>query len=101
MASGTQNAYSLLGALIGFLVVYTLDENWLHFPTKAIWWAQVLKVLLGLLIVLAVKSGLKTPLNLLLGESVGRAARYLLIVVVAGFGWPLSFNWFAGLGKKE
>ena len=101
LASGIKNAYTLLGALIGFLVVYIVDEKWLNFSTKAVWWAQVLKVLIGLVLVLAVKSGLKSPLNALLGESVGRAARYFLLVIVAGVVWPLSFKWFAKLGNKE
>lgn len=101
LASGIKNAYTLLGALLGFLVVYTVDEIWLNFSTKAVWWAQVLKVAIGLLLVLAVKSGLKLPLNFLFGEMVGRAVRYFLIVVVAGILWPLSFKWFAKLGHKE
>ena len=101
LASGTKNAYTLLGALLGFLVVYTLDEKWLHFSTKAVWWAQILKVVLGLLIVLAVKSGLKAPLNLQFGEFIGRTARYFLIVVVAGTLWPLTFKWFSKLGVKR
>lgn len=101
LASGTKNAYTLLGALLGFLVVYTVDEKWLDFSTKAVWWAQIIKVSVGLLFVLAVKSGLKELLNLLLGELVGRAARYFLVVIVAGIVWPLSFKWFAKLGNKE
>lgn len=101
LASGTENAYTLLGALLGFLIVYALDEKWLHFSTNAVWWAQVLKVIIGLLIVLAIKSGLKAPLNTLLGESVGRAARYFLLVVVAGAIWPLTFKWFGNLGASK
>lgn len=101
LASGTKNAYTLLGALLGFLVVYTVDEKWLHFSTNAVWYAQVIKVFVGLLLVLAVKTGLKEPLNLLMGELAGRSARYFLIVVVAGILWPLSFKWFAKLGNKE
>ncbi len=101
LASGIKNAYTLTGALLGLLAVYTVDEKWIQFPTKAIWWAQILKVALGLGAVLAVKSGLKTPLNALLGEAVGRSARYFLIVVVAGILWPLTFRWFAKLGNKE
>lgn len=101
LASGTKNAYTLLGALVGFLVVYIVDEKWLNFSTKAVWWAQVLKVLIGLVLVLAVKSGLKSPLNALLGESIGRAVRYFLLVITAGIIWPLSFKWFAKLGNKE
>ena len=101
VAHGAQNAYTLFGALVGFLIVYTVDEKWLHFPVKAVWWAQIIKVAVGLALVLAVKSGLKTPLNALLGEFVGRAARYFLIVIVAGIVWPLTFKWFAKLGTKE
>ncbi len=101
LASGTENAYTLLGSLLGLVVAYILDEKWLRFSTKAVWWAQILKVLLGAAVVLAVKSGLKVPLNLLLGESVGRLVRYMLIVIVAGVVWPLTFKWFAKLGTKE
>lgn len=101
LASGTKNAYTLLGALVGFLIVYIVDEKWLNFSTKAVWWAQILKVVIGLLLVLAVKSGLKEPLNLAFGEMIGRSVRYCLIVVVAGVLWPLSFKWFAKMGMKE
>ena len=99
--SGIKNAYTLWGALLGMVVVYIVDEKWLNFSTKAVWWAQILKVLLGLVLVLIVKSGTKEILNSLLGESVGRAARYFLTVVTAGILWPLSFRWFSRLGNKE
>lgn len=98
---GVQNAYTLMGAIFGMVVVHYVDEKWVHFDVKAIWWAQVLKMLGGLLLVLAVKVGLKTPLNALFGDYPGRAVRYFLIVLVAGCLWPLTFRWFAGLGKKE
>lgn len=101
LASGIKNAYTLSGCLVGLLIVYIVDEKWLHFPVKAVWWAQLLKIAIGLGLVLGVKSGLKTPLNALLGESVGRAARYFLIVIVAGILWPLTFKWFSKLGNKE
>ena len=98
---GVQNAYTLLGALLGMVIVYIVDEKWLNFPVKAVWWAQIVKVLVGLVLVLAVKSGAKGLLNMLLGELPGRAVRYCLIVVVAGVVWPLTFRWFAKLGNKE
>ena len=101
LSSGVKNAYTLIGAMIGLLVVYIVDEKWQDFCTNAVWWAQVLKVVLGLLLVLAVKSGLKAPLNMLLGEPFGRAFRYFLIVIVSGIIWPMSFKWFAKLGNKE
>ena len=99
--SGIESAYTLLGCLIGLLVVYIVDEKWLHFPVKGIWWVQILKVIIGLGLVLAVKSGLKAPLNALLGEYVGRAVRYFFIVIVSGIIWPLSFRLFTKIGAKE
>ena len=101
LESGVENAYTLLGALLGLVLVYIVDEKWLNFTTMAIWWVQVLKVAGGLLLVLAVKSGLKAPLNMIFGDSVGRAVRYFMIVIVAGIVWPLSFKWFSKIGKKD
>lgn len=97
--SGTQNAYTLMGSLLGFLVVYIVDRKWLNFSLDAVWWAQILKLILGLLIVLAVKSGLKVPLNMLCGELFGRMIRYFFVVLTAGVVWPLTFKWFARLGR--
>lgn len=95
LQSGINSAYTMAGCLIGLLLVYIIDEKWLHFPVKGAWWAQILKVVLGLLLVLAIKSGLKTPLNALFGEYIGRSVRYFLMVIMAGIVWPLSFQLFA------
>ena len=101
LQSGIKNAYTLLGALLGMLVVYIVDEKWLHFKTDAIWWAQIGKVLLGLVLVMVIKEGSKGLLNALLGESIGRSVRYFLVVVFAGAIWPITFHWFSKLGNKE
>ncbi len=99
--SGLKNAYTLLGAILGILAVYWIDRKWVNFQVEAIWWAQIIKVAVGLGLVLAVKSGLKTPLNAIFGEYPGRAVRYFLMVMVAGALWPMTFRWFSKLGKKE
>ena len=100
-SSALKNAYTLLGCCAGVLVVYYVDEKKLNFQTAAVWWAQILKVVLGLGAVLAVKEGLRAPLDALLaGHLAARAVRYFLIVVVAGIVWPLSFRWFGKLGRK-
>ena len=98
---GVENAYTLFGALLGMLVVYFADEKRLHFVTNAVWWAQVFKVVIGLLLVLAVKAGTKPVLNMLLGAHIGRMVRYFLVVITAGILWPLTFGWFSKLGSKE
>lgn len=101
MASGLKNAYTLLGSLLGLVVVYVVDEKFLHFSVRAIWWGQIIKVVIGLTLVLLVKNGLRAPLDALFGSLVGRSVRYFLIVVVAGVVWPATFQWFGKLGSKE
>ena len=102
LESAVKNGYTMLGALAGMVVVYYVDEHKLQFPVKAIWWAQILKVAIGLVLALIVKEGLKAPLDALFGgHMLARGIRYFLLVIVAGIVWPLSFRWFAKLGKKE
>lgn len=101
LVSGRKNAYTLLGALLGFLIVYFVDEKKLKFQVKAVWWAQIVKTVLGLGFVLAIKEGLSKPLASLLGQYPGRAVRYFLIVLFAGVVWPLTFRWFSSLGQKK
>ena len=98
--SGLQNAYTLLGALFGMLIVYWFDKKWLNFTTNAVWWAQIIKVIVGLVLVLVVKTGTKSMLNFLFGEYIGRSVRYCLVVLFAGILWPMTFEWFSRLGKK-
>ena len=83
------------------LIVYFIDKKWVNFPVKAVWWAQLIKIAVGLGLVLAVKSGAKPILNGVFGNSWGTFLRYMLIVLVAGIVWPLTFRWFSKLGKKE
>ena len=92
--SGLKNACTLLGCTTGLLVVWFADRK-LNFSTDAVWWAQIIKVGAGLLLVLAVKEGLRTPLEALLGNALfARGVRYFLIVIVAGIVWPLTFRYF-------
>jgi len=101
LGSGVKNAYTMLGCLVGVAIVYLAERKYVNFETKAIWWAQICKVLLGLALVLLVKEGLRSPLEVLFGVYPGRAVRYFLIVVTAGFLWPLSFRLFSKLGGKK
>ena len=100
LESGTKSAYALLGALVGLALVYVSDKKWLNFPVKAVWWVQVIKVAVGMLLVLAVKEGLRAPLELVLPVYPARAVRYGLIVIMAGIIWPMSFAKLSLLGRK-
>lgn len=102
LESAQKNGYTLLGCALGLLVAYTADLKWIKFETKAVWWAQVLKVLGGLVAVLLVKELLRAPLDALFGEHlVARSIRYFLMVVVAGVVWPMTFKFFGKLGEKK
>jgi undecaprenyl-diphosphatase len=99
--SALENSYTLLGALLGMIAVWYADRK-LDFPTEGIWYVQVLKTVLGLAIALAVKEGLKMPLDALFGgHMVARAVRYFLLVLAVGILWPLTFPRFAKLGRKD
>lgn len=96
------NAYKFLGCALGMWIIYEADERIIHFDTKtAKWWAQIPKLLVGLVLVLGVKSGFKPLLNLIFdGHGIAHTIRYFLTVLVAGF-WPLTFKWFGKLGANK
>ena len=101
LESGLKNAYTMIGCLTGVAIVYLAEQKYVNFTTEAIWWAQILKVIFGIGIVLLVKEGLRAPMEAVFaGHMAARAVRYFLIVVVAGFLWPMTFRWFSKLGEK-
>lgn len=101
-AAAMKNAWQILGMGLGILVSHAWDYFGKSFETRAVWWAQVLKVVLGLFLVVLVKEGLKAPLGALLGgHPAATAVRYFLVVVTAGLLWPLSFSFWGRLGKRR
>ena len=100
LGSALKNSYTLLGALSGMLAVWYADRK-RNFSNDAPWPAQVLKTVLGLALALAVKEGLKFPLDALFGgHMIARAIRYMVLVLFAGILWPMTFPWFQKLGRK-
>lgn len=101
MQSGLKNAYTMLGCTLGMAIVYAVDKKRLNFPVRAKLWVQFVKAIIGLLLVLAVKEGLRTPLELILPVYPARAVRYFLVVIMAGIIWPCSFRKLSTLGVKK
>ena len=100
--SAVKNAYTLTGCMLGFLVVYTVDLKWLKFDTKAVCWVQIIKIVSGLALVLAVKELMRAPLEAILPANTwARMLRYFLMVIMAGSVWPITFKYFAKLGGKK
>lgn len=79
-----------------------MDEKRLRYEIKAVWWAQLLKLALGLGLLLAIKSLLKSPLNALFGGNpVANCLRYCLVSLFGGLGWPLTFPFWGRLGHNK
>ena len=101
LESGVKNAYKILGCITGLWIAYEVDVRYIQFDTKAVWWAQLLKLVLGLVLLLGIKSGLKSPLYALCnGSYLADGIRYFLIVLFAGCIWPLTFKFWSKLGNK-
>jgi undecaprenyl-diphosphatase len=100
--SALENGWKLLGATVGMLVSNIADRKHIRFETQAVWWAQLIKLVVGFGCLLAIRSGLKAPLIALLGGNAAIAGgiRYLLVVLFAGCVWPLTFWWFSRLGRR-
>ena len=99
--SALKNAYTLFGCTLGLVAVYTFDRLYINFDTKATWYAQVIKLSVGLAAIFGIKVGLSSPLTALFGsEYTARAVRYALMVIFAGILWPLTFKLFAKMRIK-
>lgn len=101
--SAAKNASTLFGCLLGLVAVYPCDRFLINFTNEGRWYSRLLKLAVGLALVLALKSGLKAPLEALVGlvfknpVYIARGIRYFLVVIFAGIVWPLTFGFFARL----
>ena len=102
LAHGIKNAYTLLGCTVVVWIGFEVDRKYINFETKGNFLCQVLKFVVGLVPLLAIKEGLKYPFNLLFGISyIADGVRYLILVVFAVCVWPLTFNWFRKITKSN
>ena len=104
LESARKNGFTLLGCMLAFLIVYPVDLKYIRFDTRAVWWAQLLKAVGGILLVLAAKELLRYPLDAIFGEELillSRCVRYFLMVLLGGIVWPLTFPFFARLGENK
>ncbi len=102
LAAARKSAWMLEGAAAAMALCCWIDGTKIRFPTQAVWGAQLLKTVLGLALVLAVKEGLKPVLRAAFGSAVFvDGIRYFCCVIMAGAIWPLSFRFFSRLGRKS
>ena len=100
-AHGVENAWKLLGSMVGLVIAWYVDERYTRFETKAPLLVQVIKLAAGFALVMAIKGGLKPVLNLVMnGSYVAHAVRYFVMVLVGAGLWPMTFAWFSKLQQK-
>lgn len=102
MTETIENGWKMVGASIALLFAWQADRYWLHFRTDAVWYAQLGKFAVGALVALGIMKGLKQPLLTLFGGSLAaHGLRYFLLALFAGVLWPMTFEWWAKLGRKK
>ncbi len=100
--SGMKTTYVLLGTTVGCFAVYFFERRFVNFKTSALWWAQVLKLAVGLALVLAVKGALKAPLlELLNGSGLSHSIRYFVAFFIGGAVYPMLFRFLPGYGAEK
>ena len=95
-----KNAWSLLGSLVGMLAAFTMDRK-TKFSEQAPLPGQICKVVLGLAILLGIRVGLKAVFGMISDGLFWDALRYGAMVFFVGGVWPLSFPFWAKVGKKK
>ena len=92
LADGRKAAFIMLAVIVAVVSGSVLDVRVLHTDRKGSFLTQAVKVVLGLGILLAIRTLLKTPLNAIVGISyVADGIRYLIIALFATCVWPLTF----------
>ena len=100
LTHAVKNAWTLLGAVAALLPMYLIERTYIRFDTRAPWYGQILKLVLGLALAVGLKTMLKEPLRTLFPSGFADALRYFVLVLYAGCVWPLTFRFFARLGRK-
>lgn len=81
--------YLTSGSSLATLLAFHLDRKYVKTETKAVWWLQIIKIVVGLVIVLGIKEGLKPLCTLLFGEHmISSSIRYFFVVFFAALVWP-------------
>lgn len=94
-AHALETAYKVTGLSIGMMAGIYLEETKIRFRTDAVWWVQVLKLVVGLLGLLAIQKGLKTPLSALTGgHPAAHLIRYMMVAFWGTGLWPALFRYF-------
>lgn len=95
-------ACDITGALLGYIAGFFLERRFIRYETKGVWYVQALKLIFGLGLLLAIKSGLKELFVLAgLTSLAFELLRYFVMVLFATALWPMTFRPLTRLLTKE
>ncbi len=86
------DTFKLAGASVGIMIGWVLERRLVAFEIPKEFYKKALRFAGGIVIVLLIMKGLKSPLNALFGEIAGSFARYFLVGIMATYVWPLIFH---------
>jgi len=99
---GLKSAWTLMGTMAGLLLAWWVDEKHTHFSVKGTLPVQIVKVLGGLAVIMAIRLGAKPVLNAIFGDvPFTSGIRYFMMAVAGGVLWPMTFPfWNRIIAKK-
>ena len=99
-AGQSKDLCNLAGMSVALLFGSMVERRYVRFETKAAWWAQILKVVIGLALMLGLKEGLKPLLALISSSPAMSGIRYGIMAFVAVAIYPMAFRLFAKTKKN-
>ena len=102
LASSKPDTYKGAGAVVGLGLGVVLEMKFVNFdPKEGTVLRKVIRVIAGLIFVLAMKEGLKIVFNAIGSYNIFHFIRYLLAAFVATFIYPLIFKKISGVIEKK
>ena len=102
LAGAHKNVWTMFGMSLGMVCAQWLDNKYIRFDVKAVWWVQICKTVVGLVIVLLVQKLTSSPLLAICGgHAFAHAIRYFLVVLTGAALYPITFRFWARLGKPR
>ena len=85
------------GLALGVAIGLPMERKYVRFETEAVWWAQILKTVIGLAIFAGLMLAMKYPAQAILGKnSFAYVLRYLIPALFGICVWPMTFRLFPG-----
>lgn len=88
-----KKSWIALGCMAGVSVSYLTDRLYTHYDTKAVWWVQIIKLLAGVGLLLAVQAGINAVVSQLMGPALYKTGlTYFLTIAIVGSCYPMTFR---------